>query len=93
MAGAACKIIINQGTRAMSESMAEVLRMPVVVQKIGPEKMHELTQRLADIDIVAVHGCTPELAMPDGGLLGVAKALYDLGIFTDDVRKVLPGFP
>lgn len=88
MAGAACKIIIDHMRTAIADSLHEV-----VVRERGTRLKEEhadsLLQRLADIDNAAYTG----RALPDGGLLGVAKELTDCGIFDKDVWVMLnPGF-
>lgn len=87
MAGAACKVIINNMTRGLSESMERVLIMPAVRDRIGALGADVLLTRLVDIDLVAI--CGDKGSSTQEGLLDVLKELVTLGVVTDEVWTFL----
>ena len=85
MAGAACKIIINQGIQGLSQSLERVLTSPLVRDKmLSASNCDELIQCLADIDIAAYQG----LQVPHGGLRGVMLKLESAGVFTSEIWEI-----
>lgn len=88
MAGAACKIIINQSTQAVTASLEQVLTIPWVREKISPAKADALLQELADLDIAHYLGTAAPVA-PARGLAHLVWDLVDLGVFTDEVWRIL----
>lgn len=85
VAGAACKVIINNGLRAVSESLETVLMSPLVRgPMISEEKCGDYIQRLADIDIAAYSGKD----LPHGGLAGIMLDLEAEGVFTAEIWQV-----
>jgi len=88
MAGAACKVIINNGTRALSESLETILTDPNIHQgKIPDADRRTLIQALADIDIAALHGDGGKLCA--GGLVGLVRKLETYGLISPDVWALL----
>lgn len=85
MAGAACKVIINNMTRSLSEGMEETLTMPAVREKIGPDVADVLLTRLVAIDLAAITGTSCD----DDSLLAILKELVGMGIVTDEVWTFL----
>jgi len=87
MAGAACKVIINNGVRALIESTERILTDPTIHQdKIPYEDRMALIQKLADIDIVAMTGNVS--IMPVGGVVSIVEELQNYGLVTDEVWEV-----
>lgn len=85
MAGAACKVIINQGLRGLIEGIERVLIDPAVHQDRIPEKeREELIQRLADVDLASYSG----QGMPEGGAAGILLALEKWNVVTPEVWEV-----
>lgn len=84
MAKAACKIIINNGYRALSLSLEQILINLPLGDKLSPETRYELIQMLADIDTSSYSGG----AVPGGGLKQIMERLQELGILSDDVWKI-----
>jgi hypothetical protein len=87
MAGAACKVVINNGVRALIESIERVLIDRDVHQDRIPftDRM-VLIQKLADVDISSLTGDVK--LMPTGGVLGILVELEKYGLVTDEVWKV-----
>lgn len=85
MAGAACKVIINNGIRGLSQSLETVLMSPLVRDKMLPAKdCDTMIQWLADIDIATYEGGQ----VPYGGLRGVMLKLQSAGVLTDEVWDI-----
>lgn len=85
MAGAACKVIIDNGIRGLSQSLETVLMSPLVRDRMLPSReCDQMIQYLADIDIATYEG----LQVPYGGLRGVMMKLESAGVLTDEVWKV-----
>lgn len=85
MAGAACKVVINNGLRAMIDSAERILIDPDVHQGRIPEKERcGLIQRLADVDLATYSG----KGMPEGGAAGILVALERWGVVTAEVWEV-----
>jgi len=82
MAKAACKIIINGGYIAASQSLEKILMHPLVRGVMIPEEYaDQLIQRMADIDLAAYSGGK----VPEGGLVGIMKELEEKGVFTPEI--------
>lgn len=74
MAGAACKVVINQGMIAMTRAVERILINPAVHGDRIPDKERlELIQRLADCDIAVYSGGT----LPEGGVAGILVELEE----------------
>jgi hypothetical protein len=85
MAKAACKVIINNGLKAISTSLETILLHPLVRDKmLAAEKCDELIQCMADIDIATYQG----RPIPHGGLIGIMKQLESAGVFTAEIWEV-----
>lgn len=85
MAGAACKIIINNGYKALMSSLEQVVMSPLVRGPILPlEDCDIIIQKLADIDIAAYRGGK----IPHGGLFGILKKLEEKGVVTTEVWEI-----
>lgn len=84
MAGAACKVIINNGLHALTTSLEQILTTLPQTQ-LPEEARKDLIQELADVDICSYNG---DGAMPSGGLRGIMLKLQDLGILSDDIWEV-----
>lgn len=85
MAGAACKVVINNGIKALTESLERILIDPNVHQDRLPEDVRlDLIQRMADVDLSTYSGCL----MPPGGLTGVMVELERHGLVTAEVWEV-----
>jgi len=90
MAGAACKVIINNTTQALSRSLETILTNPDIHGGMIPERDRKtMLQSLADIDILAFTGVYNAPGTPLG-LLDIVLKLETCGLITDDVWKVLP---
>lgn len=85
MAGAACKIIINNGYAAASRALEKILMHPLVRgPMIDVEHADRLIQRMADIDQAAFTGGK----VPDGGLRGIMIELEEKGVLTEEVWTI-----
>lgn len=85
MAKAACKIIINGGYIAASQSLEKILMHPLVRGvMISSEHADLLIQRMADIDIAAYSGGV----VPEGGLVGIMRELEEEGVFTPEIWNI-----
>lgn len=86
MAGAACKIIINDLTRAISESLEKILTSPLIRDqgKITSAEADAMLSRLVDFEIAGYQG-----AATGEGLVTFVHELVDRGIITDEIWKVL----
>lgn len=84
MAGVACKIIINNGYRALTTSLEQILITLPLGSKLSPGERRELIQMLADSDTAAYTG----ESLPEGGLKEIMFRLEKLGILSDDVWKI-----
>lgn len=86
MAGAACKVIINQLLAALSEAIEEILLNPSIYQpKLSEDVRDDLIQRHADCDL-ALYGAKE---MPLGGLMGIMEVLDKHGLISADVWMIL----
>lgn len=87
MAGAACKVVINNGVRALIDGVERILLDSDIHQdKIPHRDRMVLVQRLADIDIAAFTGDASLL--PAGGVIGIVNELQEYGLITDEVWRV-----
>jgi len=84
MAGAACKVIINNGVGGLSRAIETVLTHPLVRDKmLSSSRCDELIQKLADVDRASYD---PECCkMPEGGLRGILVELRKEKVITDEV--------
>lgn len=85
MAGAACKVIINDLTGGLAKSLETVLAMPWVREKIGNEKADALLQEMVDLDTYLYRGSRESPKLPARGLMHIIADLEKLGVFTDEV--------
>lgn len=93
MAGAACKIIINDGVGGLSKSIEKVLTSPLVRDRMMPSAMcDELIQALADFDLRLYTGVDPRrrtgCAAVCEGLRDVLGVLKSAEVITDEVMEV-----
>lgn len=93
MAGAACKIIINNGVGGLSESIATALMNPLVRGvMLSAQDCDDLIQALADFDIRTYTGVDPQrrsgCAAKCMGLKDVLTVLGEKGVITDEVFEV-----
>lgn len=80
----ACKIILNSGTRALSESMEGVLTSPIVRGHMIPESAADaLLDRLSKIDLRACDG-----QGDDDSLLDILAELVDAGVVDAEVWRL-----
>lgn len=95
MAGPACKEIINNLTRAISESIAHSLSDPLVRGPIlAAEKCDDYLQRLVDLDVKV---CVGAIEREDGdrpvvrhdSLRRILVNLKDDGMYTDEIWTIL----
>ena len=86
MAGAACKVIINNLTAAVSNSLEIVLIDSEVRDLITPAKADALLQEMVDLDLQHFDG---RPAPARRGLQCIVKELVELGIFTAEVWEIL----
>lgn len=85
MAGAACKVVINNGLRGLIDGVEKVLLDPDIHAGRLPEPTRlDLVQRLADVDLGAYSG----RALPAGGIAGILLALEKHGLVTDEVWEI-----
>lgn len=88
MAGVACKIIINQLIRGLSESLERILSNPLVREggKISAKEADILLDRLVHLDLDSADGAG---TAGSDGLLAIIADLVRRGIVTDEVWRVL----
>lgn len=87
MAREACKIIIDNGVRALVDSIERILIDKDVYEGRLPENVRlALIQRLADTDLSVFEGDTN--LMPEGGLTGILLELQKYGLVTEEVWLV-----
>jgi hypothetical protein len=85
MAGAACKVVINQGVRALSEALEEILSNPTILAgRLSQEDAEGLLDRLVRLDLACVDG----QQQPDDSLLDILAVLVGKGIVTDEVWRL-----
>lgn len=90
----ACKIVLNSGTRALSESMEAVLTSPIVRGHMMDEPMCDaLLDRLSRIDLRAIDGQEgPEGFKPDvdwhDSLLAILTELVNAGVVDPEVWRL-----
>lgn len=84
MAGAACKIIIDNGFRALTESLERILIDPAVNGGRIPEReRRDLIDELARIDTAAYNGEAARMTLQD-----VMIRLEALEVLSPDVWKI-----
>lgn len=99
MAGLACKAIINNGVRALAESLEQILTHPLVRDvKITAAECDALIQVMADVDLAAYDprpAIAPVLAGKMAGLSHVMLHLEKAGVLTPEVWAIYrhPGNP
>lgn len=88
MAGIACKIIINQMIRALSESLEKILSNPLIRDggKITSREADALLDRLVHLDLDAGDGGS---TAGHDSLLLIVSDLVKRGIVTDEVWRIL----
>lgn len=85
MAGAACKVIINGGVKALTDSIERILIDPNVHQNRMSDAVREkLIQQLADNDLAAYRGS----CAVTGGLVEILLELERLRLVTEEVWEV-----
>lgn len=85
MAGAACKIIINNSVQGAMAALEKVLTSPLVRDKmLSGESCDDLIQALADIDLRTYQGTEIPSHRPQS-LVEVIQTLEREGVFTDEV--------
>lgn len=86
MAGAACKVVINQIIRAIVAAVERILLDPDVhTGRLTDAERALYIQRLADLDLATYTGAP----MPRGGVAGILVELEKHGIVTDEVWQIL----
>lgn len=94
MAGPACKTIINNLTRAVSESLEEILKSPLVRGgvMISDRRANAYLQRLVDLDL-ALYSVESRLSVTTAPTTdSLQKVVADLvadGVFTAEVWEIL----
>lgn len=93
MAGPACKIIINNLIRAISTSLEEILKSPLVRGgvMISDRRANAYLQRLADLDL-ALYSNESRILDPGASGDSLQKVVTDLvadGVFTAEVWEIL----
>jgi hypothetical protein len=85
MAGAACKVVINNGVKALMESIERILLdVQIHANRLTDDERLDLIQRLADVDISTYTG----KESPMGGLTGILIELEGHGLVTDEVWQI-----
>lgn len=84
MAGAACKVIINQLTTGLSMGLEKALTMPLVREKLGEGRSDALLDRLVHVDLAGYDGTWPK-----DSLSAILSDLVDSGVVTDEVWRLL----
>lgn len=83
MAGAACKVIINNGSNALRQGLEKILMHPLVRDEmLSAHRCDELIQRMADNDLIAYNGGT---ITPGISLGGIMEELQNEGVVTEEV--------
>lgn len=86
MAGAACKVVINNGLQALTRSVERILTDPDIhMERVPEEERLLLIQRLADCDLATY---STEKHMPDGGVAAILKRLEKWGVVTAEVWEI-----
>lgn len=84
MAGAACKVLENNGIRALSVSLERILIEPELNGGLIYDKERkEMLQQMADIDRVAYHGGTVEVSYVD-----IMVRLEGMGVLSPDIWNI-----
>lgn len=81
----ACKVIINQQSRAIAQSLETILAMPETREQIGEETATNLRQRLAGADVAAYTGAPG----PAGGQAAIIADLVGLKVLDESIWKIL----
>lgn len=90
MAGPACKTIINNLTRAVSESLEEILKSPLVRGgvMISDRQANAYLQRLVDLDL-ALYSFDSRALDSGDSLQRVVTDLVADGVFTAEIWEIL----
>lgn len=93
MAGAACKIIIDETMRGLMRGLERVLLSPLVRDKMIPAaECDRLIQTMADIELSAYSGLVAtDKVIP--GLVDILKDLEEYGVITKEVWGLLHRTP
>lgn len=84
MAGAACKVLANNGVRALTVSLERILtEAELNGGLIEDGERRKLIQAMADIDAVIMHGGTVEMSLVD-----IMRRLEEIGVLSPDVWSV-----
>lgn len=84
MAGPACKVIINNGFRALSLSLERILTEPLLNGgKIPEEERYAMIQQLADLDISTYSGGGNKACLVD-----LMTRLEKFDVLTPDVWMI-----
>lgn len=86
MAGAACKVIINNGVRALTTSLEQILITMPLDGLLSEKDRKEMIQELADVDIASYSGGSG--VAPSASLISIMERLQSLGILSDDVWQI-----
>lgn len=87
MAGAACKVIIDNMRQAVDQSLREVLLSPLVRDVMIPaEKCNTYLQRMVDLDLAAYRGTSP---YSRDSLACICKDLERDKVFTREIWEIL----
>lgn len=90
MAGAACKIIIDDLIRSLNSSLEQVLMSPLVRDNmLSACECDKLIQRMANIDLRTYVGAEVENTMQGDGLVEILKTLQRCGVITSEVWVIL----
>lgn len=81
-----CKIIINEGIRALVSSLERILIDKTVRDTLGAVKSDSYIDRLQSIDLVSYHG-----GVIGGGLKGIIHDLIADGVLHNDVWSIFNG--
>lgn len=85
MAGAACKVVINNGVKALMGAIERILLSKEIhADRLLESVRLDLIQRLADVDIATYTG----KEAPVGGLTGILVELERYGLVTDEVWQI-----
>jgi len=87
MAGAACKIIINNGVGGLTKALEQILSSQLVRDTMLEASIcDDLIDRLARVDLAAYNPERQE--MPKGGLRGIVLELIDYEVLTEEVLEI-----
>lgn len=84
MAGAACKVIINQLLWGLGKGLETALTMPMIRERLGEDVADKLLDRMVRVDLAQYDG-----SWAQDSLASVLDELVDAGIVTDEVWRIL----